>query len=287
MNGERYIEPYRFWCQKILPLTYDDSLSYYETLCKISEKLNEVIDQVNSYRNEYKGYVDEEILKLKGYVDTNDDALRQLIELEVEKLRIEHIKDINTLNEKLEEKLLEVNLLMEKYKNDLNHLKSYFIADQLRQDQDIDRKLTNFYKEIYELIKQTNSLVQNPVTGAMTTVQQALNDLYNSLRYDAFTCAEFDATNETCEYWDGLEFTAIEFDMYGGQKYGKRVCECYMFNPYTGSKDKITNVISMVITNTAQGVTAIIFDSKDLTAEGYDAKEITAENFDFKGQIYL
>lgn len=33
-----------YYCQKILPVIYDDSLSYYEFLCKIAEKLNEVID---------------------------------------------------------------------------------------------------------------------------------------------------------------------------------------------------------------------------------------------------
>lgn len=37
----------RFWCHKVLPLVYDDSLSYYEVLCKVSAKLNEVIEIVN------------------------------------------------------------------------------------------------------------------------------------------------------------------------------------------------------------------------------------------------
>lgn len=41
------IESFRFWCQKILPLVYDDSLSYYEVLCKIHDYLNKVIAQVN------------------------------------------------------------------------------------------------------------------------------------------------------------------------------------------------------------------------------------------------
>lgn len=41
------IFPFRYWCYKILPLVYDDSLSYYELLCKVVEKLNEVIKQVN------------------------------------------------------------------------------------------------------------------------------------------------------------------------------------------------------------------------------------------------
>lgn len=33
-------EKLRFWCQKVLPLAYDDSLSYYELLCKVVTHLN-------------------------------------------------------------------------------------------------------------------------------------------------------------------------------------------------------------------------------------------------------
>ena len=41
------MKPMICWCQKVLPLTFDDSLSYYEVLCKIVNKLNEVIDELN------------------------------------------------------------------------------------------------------------------------------------------------------------------------------------------------------------------------------------------------
>ena len=37
----------KFWCQKILPLVYDDSLSYYETICKVVDKLNEIAAKYN------------------------------------------------------------------------------------------------------------------------------------------------------------------------------------------------------------------------------------------------
>lgn len=36
---------FRFWCQYVLPLVYDDSLSYYEVLCKVVKYINELIDQ--------------------------------------------------------------------------------------------------------------------------------------------------------------------------------------------------------------------------------------------------
>lgn len=41
------IQNFKFWCQKVLPLVFDDSLSYYEVLCKLSAKLNEVINTIN------------------------------------------------------------------------------------------------------------------------------------------------------------------------------------------------------------------------------------------------
>ena len=42
MNDFRH---FRFWCQKVLPLVYDDSLSYYEVLCKVVQYINDIIDE--------------------------------------------------------------------------------------------------------------------------------------------------------------------------------------------------------------------------------------------------
>ena len=38
------VKHFRFWCQKVLPLVYDNSLSYYEVLCKCVKYINELID---------------------------------------------------------------------------------------------------------------------------------------------------------------------------------------------------------------------------------------------------
>lgn len=35
---------FKFYCQKVLPAVYDDSLSYYEVLCKLGAKINELIN---------------------------------------------------------------------------------------------------------------------------------------------------------------------------------------------------------------------------------------------------
>lgn len=47
----KYLSDFNFWCQKVLPLVYDDSLSYYEVLCKISEYINDVINNLDDINN--------------------------------------------------------------------------------------------------------------------------------------------------------------------------------------------------------------------------------------------
>lgn len=45
---------------KILPLTYDDSLSYYEQVCKLTDKMNEIVDFINGDISErIQQYIDE------------------------------------------------------------------------------------------------------------------------------------------------------------------------------------------------------------------------------------
>lgn len=50
---------FKFWCYKVLPLVYDDSLSYYEILCKMVTYINNLIetdklqnDEINKLKQE-------------------------------------------------------------------------------------------------------------------------------------------------------------------------------------------------------------------------------------------
>ena len=46
------LKPFRFWCQKVLPLVYDDSLSYYELLCKVVDYLNKTMEDVDTLNDD-------------------------------------------------------------------------------------------------------------------------------------------------------------------------------------------------------------------------------------------
>lgn len=71
------ITDFKFWCQKVLPLEYDDSLSYYEVLCKFSEKLNDLINNLNLIPDYIRSLVTDE--SLKNILSELLDELREQI----------------------------------------------------------------------------------------------------------------------------------------------------------------------------------------------------------------
>ena len=66
------LKPFHFWCQKVLPLVFDDSLSYYEVLCKLTRKVNEIISTVATDISDLKEWVETKIQELIDYVGATD-----------------------------------------------------------------------------------------------------------------------------------------------------------------------------------------------------------------------
>ena len=62
---------FRWWCQSVLPLVYDDSLSYYEVLCKVTKYINELIDQDKVFADDIKS--------LQEWVDNFDTSFAEEI----------------------------------------------------------------------------------------------------------------------------------------------------------------------------------------------------------------
>ena len=66
-------KPFLYWCQKVLPLVYDDSLSYYEVLCKVVKYLNDLIAQDNVFADEIES-VKAEVKQLSDIVNNWNKA---------------------------------------------------------------------------------------------------------------------------------------------------------------------------------------------------------------------
>ena len=72
------VRPLWLWSQKVLPLVYDDSLSYYEVICKLTAKVNEIIAYVQE-----TVYENVEKLVQEYFVDITYDSSTETINMEV------------------------------------------------------------------------------------------------------------------------------------------------------------------------------------------------------------
>ena len=64
------VQPFRFWCQTVLPSIYDDSLSYYELLNKVVDYLNKLGELFNS--------TNENVESLENYISDLKNVVTQL-----------------------------------------------------------------------------------------------------------------------------------------------------------------------------------------------------------------
>ena len=72
------IDKVKFWCYKVLPLVYDDSLSYYELLCKVVSKLNELIEKYASF--------DDMVEEIQSAIDALQKQIDEFDTTYIEKL---------------------------------------------------------------------------------------------------------------------------------------------------------------------------------------------------------
>ena len=72
----RPMKPFRFWCQKVLPLVYDDSLSYYEVLCKVVDYINKLIETDRELISDVEGLkADMEVVQ--AWIDNFDTGFAE------------------------------------------------------------------------------------------------------------------------------------------------------------------------------------------------------------------
>ena len=262
-----------------IPSVYSNKQSYYECLCYIGYKVNECIEAINGFTDAYKQYTDEKIAELKNYIDgLNTDIYKHIAEVE-KNIR----QDMNDRDNELDEKINKVQTNLLDKISELNIL-IYQLNAETREH--IDGEVKKLYDYINNYVPN-NMEVLNPVKGYYTSLNQALGDMYDNLRYYALTCNEFDSLNLTCEEFDGLLLSCTEFDLYGAKRF--RVdSNLYMHNPFTGEyvfyQDVIYQLAELHFNNP---ITASEFDALLLTVSAFEAKALSAYNFDSNAKTAL
>jgi hypothetical protein len=183
-NRSDGIKPFRFWCQKVLPLVYDDSLSYYETLCRVVDKLNEVIEHSGT------AYVDEQIEALRkeliDLIQQTSAADREYTDQEVAKAKEELGQKITELESSLTEKInqleSETNEKFEAVNDDITEVKGDIT--------NIQGDITEINQNIEHIIDGTTPVPSGPAETAdkLKTARELTVDLTSN------TPASFDGS---------------------------------------------------------------------------------------------
>lgn len=69
---------FRFWCFKVLPLVYDDSLSYYEILCKMVTYINNLIE-TDKLQNDEIDKLKKELQSVQNWINNFDTSYAESI----------------------------------------------------------------------------------------------------------------------------------------------------------------------------------------------------------------
>lgn len=171
-----------------LPLAFDESLSYLEQVCYILKKLNETIEQVNK-NTEVLENIDVNFTKIY------EDITKMQQEIENFEIQIE-----NEIESRFNSMYQQVISLMNDYQASFN----------LRLDTAVDELNARI-----DRIELGDIYAYNPTTGRVENINKVLTDIYDSVRYDALTCTEFESLDLTATEFDAVEITAFNFDNNG------------------------------------------------------------------------
>lgn len=150
----------------------------------------------------------------------------------------------------------------------------------------VENRLDQFIHDFPEII---GIQVFNPMRGQYTDLQTAIDDLYDMSCVYGLTAIQFDTLDLTALEFDNYDLTAREFDQYGYNLLGYPDPRYYMFDPFTGEKNLVKNVVQKLaaLHTDADSVNVSEFEALDLTAEEFDATDITAFNFDWYSKTIL
>lgn len=172
---------FRFWCQKVLPLTYDDSLSYYEVLCKLKTFVNGLADELDTVTEnlleQANSYTDEQIAKS---VQDYAEALAQF-----EKDYQEFSGIVNQTLLGFQAQITENN---DRQENEIAGNRAY-----------TDTKIQQNNEYLLEQISQQviSVRVLNPFTGERVGIQEMIDYLSAFHMTEAATIGEIGSANKT------------------------------------------------------------------------------------------
>ena len=167
---------------KVLPLVYDDSISYYEEVCRLVKKINELVDALNNAKldilEEANSYTDTQIANARSEFDAK-------------------VKEIEELERRLAEQYYDftnvVNAHIQFISNEVNRIDNKIDDEIIGANEYTNQAIKNNNEYLIDQLSQgvRNFTVINFFTGEKVTVQNMFDTLaqlhiQNPMTYDIY-----------------------------------------------------------------------------------------------------
>lgn len=324
----------------LIPLAYDDSLSYYENMLGLINHVNTLQESLKQFQTNFEQSIDVEVEKsvtpilneFQNGINTQINNLENELQIFENSINSDLNDYTNSVNSKIEAQntliaktKLEIEQFNNNYQSQLTNLSSEILTLQETFNAlestliaQLVQKFNDLKLEIYSQMSYQNGeniQVNNPVTGAVSSLNQALSDITSFYRSFGLTAKDYQKLNITAEEYQSLQITAYQYRyqarwVFFNRLYMKPMIDMqvafenkienewsafqntvenmlYMFSPYTGLKSKLEAVILENFNAIHDGITATDYDEQNLTADTYDKKEITAFDYDSNGNKIL
>lgn len=187
---------FAFWCQKIQPLVYDDSLSYYEVLCKISYKLNEVIEQMNNLTDAQKEFVEKVTEIINNLINDWNEMIdfwnKMMIKWEQMQNEFNEWKELikqwqnqwNRWQEEFNQWRIEFNNKIEEINNlleELRRFKQEITNEWNNYKNELNQKFEDFKTEVNNTINQKLEEFKQLIENLRTEINNKFDDVYNKI----------------------------------------------------------------------------------------------------------
>ena len=289
MSLETIVRPY---CQKVLPLVYDDSLSYYEVLCKLRAKINEVIETFNDY--------EDVIAELQEAITDIADMKTDIASLQgdmaiVKSTLTTYGENIDTLIEAVQKNKDDIATLQAKVTTIEGNVESQLATFMTKVEAminsitfDADEKIQllaykinqiklNVYARVAELEERMDSLdtsVLNPWWQELGRLSQDKNNkkIYYDLADNVLTAEEYCKLGYTADEYDAFHINARTYARFGKQK----LHWFWVYSPTFGWRQETSNVLTSIMNGIWSTIDAKHYSNLGMTAREYSDLDMTA-----------
>lgn len=182
----------RFWCQKVLPAVYDQSLSYYEALCKMGAFLNKMLEELEKMQENIDA-LHEAFVKLQAWVNAEIERF----ETDMENRFNEFKQEIYDLFEQYKEEAdTYINEQLNKYKTETTEwLSQKFEEYKTQANQYIDQifqqyknetnqEFNNWKQEFTSQYNEWKSQVDQSITSLgdrVTNIEGDISEIHSQI----------------------------------------------------------------------------------------------------------